>query len=45
MKEKYLVRMSKIVSILCSPFLMPVMGLLILFIFSYLRILQWEVKL
>lgn len=45
MKEKYLVRMSKIVSILCSPFLMPVMGLLILFTFSYLRILQWEVKL
>ena len=45
MKEKYLVRMSKGVSILCSPFLMPVMGLLILFIFSYLSILPWEAKL
>ena len=45
MKEKDLVRMSKIVSTVCSPFLMPVVGLLALFTFSYLNILQWQAKL
>lgn len=43
MKEKDLVGMSKTTSILCSPFLMPVAGLLILF--NYLSILPWAVKL
>lgn len=45
MKENDLVRMSKIVSAICSPFYMPVVGLLALFIFSYLSLLTWQVKL
>lgn len=45
MKEKDLITMSKIVSIICSPFLMPLVGVLLLFIFSYLTLLNWQMKL
>lgn len=45
MTESNLVKLSKIVSAICSPFLMPVVGLLALFFFSYLSLLHWQVKL
>ena len=45
MNEKDLVKLSKIVSTICSPFYMPIVGLLALFTFSYLSLLHWEVKL
>ena len=45
MKEKDINQLSKVVSAATSPLYMPIIGLLALFIFSYLSLLHWQVKL
>ena len=45
MKEKDIVMMAKVLSAVFNPFFLPVVGLLALFIFSYLSLLPWEAKL
>lgn len=44
MKEKYLIRSAKFLSVLCSPFYAPMMVFIWLFLFSYLRLLPWNYK-
>ena len=45
MKAKHLIMMAKALSAVFSPFHLPVVGLIILFLFSYLSFLPWGVKL
>lgn len=45
MKEKNIVLTAKILSAIFSPFYLPVVGLIALFIFSYLSLLPWFAKL
>ncbi|MBR7054216.1 MAG: phosphatase PAP2 family protein [Prevotella sp.] len=45
MKENDVTQLSKVVSAVASPLYMPVIGLLALFTFSYLSLLNWQVKL
>ena len=45
MKEKDIVMVAKVLSAVFNPFFLPVVGLLALFLFSYLSLLPWEAKL
>lgn len=45
MKEKEIIFTAKVLSVLFTPFYLPILGLLILFIFSYLRLLPLTYKL
>lgn len=45
MKEKEIVFTAKVLSVLFTPFYLPILGLLILFIFSYLSLLPLTYKL
>lgn len=45
MKEKEIIFTAKVLSVLFTPFYLPILGLLILFIFSYLSLLPWTYKL
>ena len=45
MKAKHLILIAKALSAVFSPFHLPVVGLIILFLFSYLSFLPWSVKL
>ena len=45
MREKDIILVARIMSAIFSPFYLPVLGLLALFIFSYLSFLQWPAKL
>lgn len=45
MKEKDIVMTAKVLSAVFNPFFLPVVGLLALFIFSYLSLLPWTAKL
>lgn len=45
MKEKEIIFTAKVLSVLFTPFYLPVLGLLILFIFSYLSLLPLTYKL
>ena len=45
MKEKELIFTDKVLSVLFTPFYLPILGLLILFIFSYLSLLPLTYKL
>ena len=45
MKERDVIFAAKIVSALFNPFYLPVIGLILLFIFSYLNLLPWAYKL
>jgi len=45
MKEKDIVIAAKVLSAVFNPFLLPVVGLLALFLFSYLSLLPWQAKL
>ena len=45
MKEKDIVMTAKVLSAVFNPFFLPVVGLLALFIFSYLSLLPWAAKL
>ncbi len=45
MREKDIINIAKILSAVFSPFYLPVVGLIILYTFSYLKYMQWEVQL
>lgn len=45
MKEKEIIFTAKVLSVLFTPFYLPILGLLILFIFSCLSLLPWTYKL
>lgn len=45
MKAKDIIFTAKVLSVLFTPFYLPILGLLILFIFSYLSLLPWTYKL
>lgn len=45
MKEKEIIFAAKVLSVLFTPFYLPILGLLILFIFSYLSLLPLTYKL
>ena len=45
MNEKRLILISRMVSMLFTPFYLPLVGLLALFIFSYMSLLPWAYKL
>lgn len=45
MKEKEIIFTAKVLSVLFTPFYLPILGLLILFIFSYLSLLPLTYKL
>ena len=45
MRERYIIRTAKVLSALFNPFYLPVIGLIFLFLFSYLNILPWVYKL
>ena len=45
MKEKEIIVTAKVLSVLFTPFYLPILGLLILFIFSYLSLLPLTYKL
>lgn len=45
MKEKEIIFTAKVLSVLFTPFYLPILGLLILFIFSYLSLLPMTYKL
>ena len=44
MNEKRLILISRMVSMLFTPFYLPLVGLLALFIFSYMSLLPWPYK-
>ncbi len=43
--EKKLIAASRILSLIFSPFYLPVTGMIVLFLFSYLNLLPWAYKL
>ena len=45
MKEKNIILVARIVSLVFTPFYLPMIGLIALFIFSYLSLLPWKFKL
>lgn len=45
MREREIIFTAKVLSVLFTPFYLPMLGLLILFIFSYLSLLPWTYKL
>ena len=45
MKEKYIIHTAKLFSMLFAPFYLPVLAFLILFIFSYMKLLPLNYKL
>ena len=45
MSEKNIILTARIASMLLTPFYLPVLGILAIFIFSYLSMFPWQVKL
>ena len=45
MRERHVIMGAKLVSAVFNPFYLPVVGLVLLFIFSYLSLLPWAYKL
>ena len=43
-REKQIILAAKAVSIVFTPFYLPIMGMLVLFLFSYLSLLPWAYK-
>jgi len=43
--KRFIIEASKIVSSLFNPFYLPVLGMVVLFVFSYLSMLSWPYKL
>lgn len=44
MKEKHLILAARALSLMFTPFYLPIVGLIILFVFSYLSMLPWLYK-
>jgi membrane-associated phospholipid phosphatase len=45
MRERDIIFAAKVISAIFNPFYLPVVGLILLFIFSYLKMLPWNYKL
>ena len=45
MKEKNIILAARVLSVLFTPFYLPIVGLIVLFIFSYMRVLPMQFKL
>jgi membrane-associated phospholipid phosphatase len=45
MKEKDIIMTARILSMIFTPFYLPIVGLIALFVFSYLSLLPWSYKL
>ena len=45
MEEKNILLMARILSMICTPFYLPITGLAALFLFSYMSLLPWQFKL
>lgn len=45
MKEKHLILAARIMSMVFTPFYLPMIGLMALFLFSYMRLLPWSYRL
>ncbi len=45
MKEKHLILAARVMSMIFTPFYLPMVGLIALFMFSYMRLLPWSYKL
>lgn len=45
MKEKHLILAARVMSMIFTPFYLPLVGLITLFMFSYMRLLPWSYKL
>ena len=43
-REKQIILAAKAVSIVFTPFYLPIVGMLVLFLFSYLSLLPWAYK-
>ena len=44
MKEKHIILSARIISLIFTPFYLPIVGLAVLFMFSYLSMLEWDYK-
>ena len=44
MKEKDIIMTARILSLIFTPFYLPIVGLIALFVFSYLSLLPWSYK-
>lgn len=44
MKAKHIIIVAKILSAIFSPFYLPIVGVILLLYFSYLRFIMWEMK-
>ena len=44
MKEKSIIMIARVISMVFTPFYLPLVGLISLFLFSYLRLLDWSYK-
>ena len=45
MKEKSIILAARVMSMVFTPFYLPLVGLIALFLFSYLHLLDWGYKL
>ena len=45
MREKNIILAARVISIVFTPFYLPLLGLIVLFLFSYLNQYPWEIKL
>lgn len=45
MKEKHLILAARVMSMIFTPFYLPMVGLIALFMFSHMRLLPWSYKL
>ena len=45
MKEKNIILTARLMSLIFTPFYLPIVGLIALFTFSYLSIMPWQYKL
>lgn len=43
--EKSIIYMARVISLIFTPFYLPLVGLIILFLFSYMNLLPWEYRL
>ena len=43
-REKYIIRAARVLSMLFTPFYLPIVGLVALFTFSYLALMPWAYK-
>ena len=44
MKEKHVILAARLISLIFTPFYLPLVGMAILFVFSYLSMLEWGYK-